>query len=44
MKNTWKVIKEIINKNPDRNELPETFLINNLKERDPKLIANAFNE
>ena len=44
MKNTWKLIKEIINKNTNRNELPETSLISNLKERDPKLIANGFNE
>jgi len=43
-KNTWKTIKNIINKDSLKSNFPETFKINNERESSPKKIADAFNE
>jgi endonuclease/exonuclease/phosphatase family metal-dependent hydrolase len=43
IKSTWGVIKEIINKSPKKNEMPNFFLINDLPENNPNVIVNKFN-
>jgi hypothetical protein len=43
IKNTWKTIKDIINKTKCKNKLSEHFLINNIKVTDKCTIAEEFN-
>jgi hypothetical protein len=44
MKNTWNVIKEIINKSKSKSDYPENFIINELEVSDLKTIADGFNQ
>ena len=43
IKQTWNIIKDIINKSKDKNDIPQYFLVNNIKVSDHKLIATEFN-
>ena len=41
---TWSTLKNLISKNKHSNEFPSYFLINSIKETEPKIIANRFKE
>ena len=43
VKNTWATIKCVINKSGKKEQFPKHFLINDLPESDPEVIANKFN-
>ena len=43
IKQTWKILKEIIHKKNDKSSLPDSFTINGLKTDVPKIIAEEFN-
>ena len=42
-KNTWRTIKQIINRDQNSHDLPDEFLIDNSSTCDPSIIANKFN-
>lgn len=44
IKNTWSMIKQIINKNCKGDEFPKYFQVNDKTVSDPKSIANEFNQ
>ena len=43
-KNTWRTIKQIINRDQNSHDLPDEFLIDNSSTCDPSIIANKFND
>ena len=44
IKNTWRTIKQIINRDQNSHDLPDEFLIDNSSTCDPSIIANKFND
>ena len=43
IKNTWRTIKQIINRDQNSHDLPDELLIDNSSTCDPSIIANKFN-
>ena len=44
IKNTWRTIKQIINRDQNSHDLPDEFFVDNYRTCEPYIVANKFND